>query len=298
MKMDRTNPQTPYFLMYLMGVFVLGLAFLSACTATPVAINSGEKDRFTQEPLTAAITLPPIWTPTMTQPPSATPTESLDPEQEATPPSGFSTPVPMAIVTTMPRSSDLTGWQRVETKLVAFWLPGSFEIIDLGDSFGEFFSAFFEGFAEGMGDWIGEISAELDGEGATPEPINLDDLDGTFEFDFLMAIDEDLLTSVFMISQPRESGNNLENYLHEALSGIEGDFTLLSLQAIEDAPYEMGRAIVEMQDPDTHMTGNMLMYVILGADNAWTLNFIAADGKFEQLLPIFEKSVESFTIKP
>lgn len=82
------------------------------------------------------------------------------------------------------------------------------------------------------------------------------------------------------------------------MNGIEGDFTLLSVQAIEGATYEMGRAILELQDPETQMMGKMLMYVILGTDNAWTLSYQTASEKFDLLLPTFEKSAGSFEIKP
>jgi len=201
-------------------------------------------------------------------------------------------------VTAVPQSGDFAGWQEIGTKLATFWLPGSFEIINLGDGFGELFSAFFEGFAEGLGELVGELSAELGGDDATLEPLNLDDLDGAFEFDFLIAIAEDLLTSAFLISQPLEPGTNLDYHLHDALNGIEGDFTVLSLQAIEGGKYEMGCAILEVQDPETKMMGNLLMYIILGSDNVWTLSYQTASEKFDQLLTTFEKSADSFEIKP
>jgi hypothetical protein len=106
------------------------------------------------------------------------------------------------------------------------------------------------------------------------------------------------VTSVFLISQQYEPGTDLNTHLHDALNGIEGDFTLLSLQVIEGAKYQMGRAILEMQDPETQMTGNMVMYVILGNNNDWTLGYQTASEEFVQLLPTFEKSAGSFEIKP
>ena len=90
----------------------------------------------------------------------------------------------------------------------------------------------------------------------------------------------------------------MDYHIHNALNGIEGDFTLLSLQAIEGGRYEMGRATLELQDPDTQMMGNMLMYVILGTDNVWTLSYQTASEKFDLNLPTFEKSADSFEIKP
>lgn len=90
----------------------------------------------------------------------------------------------------------------------------------------------------------------------------------------------------------------MDFHLRNALNGIEGDFTLLSLQAIEEAKYEMGRAMLELQDPETQMMGNMVMYVILGTDNVWTLSYQTASEKYDLLLPTFEKSADSFEIKP
>ena len=282
----------------LIGTSVVGLMVLSACALTPAEVSSQETGSTLQGPPQAAATLPPMWTPTNTQPPVATPTESLAPAQETAQPLDLGALVPVEIVTPSPLIDDITGWQRVETKLAIFWLPGSYEVIDLGGGFGELFGDFFEDFAVGMGELVGELSSELDGDGATPEPLDLDDLNNAFEFDFIIATDEDLLTSAFLISQPREPGTSLDVHLHDALNGIEGDFTLLSLQAIEGAKYEMGRAILEVQDPELQMMGNVLMYVILGNDNVWTLSYQTPSEKFDQLVPTFEKSADSFEIKP
>lgn len=40
------------------------------------------------------------------------------------------------------------------------------------------------------------------------------------------------------------------------------------------------------------------MYVILGTDNVWTLSYQTASEKFDLNLPTFEKSADSFEIKP
>ena len=271
---------------------------LSACALTPADMSSQETGSNLQDPHQAAATLPPMWTPTNTQPPVSTPTETLSPVRETAQPLDLDSLVTVEIVTPSPHSGDITGWQRVETKLATFWLPASYEVIDLGGGFGELFGDFFEDFAVGMGELVGELGSELGGEGATPEPLDLDDLNNAFEFDFIIATDEDLLTSAFLISQPREPGTKMDVHLHDALNGIEGDYTLLSLQAIEGAKYEMGRAILEVHDPELQMMGNVLMYVILGDDNVWTLSYQTPSVKFDQLMPTFEKSADSFEIKP
>ena len=298
MTMYSRNSRTQSSLRNIIGTSFFGLIVLSACALTPADVSSQETMSNIQDPPQAAATLPPMWTPTNTQPPVSTRTESLSPAQEIAQPLDLGSLIPVEIVTPLPHSGDIAGWQRVETKLATFWLPASYEIIDLGDGFGELFGAFFEDFAVGMGELVGELTSELSGDGATPEPLNLDDLNSAFEFDFLIATDEDLLTSAFLISQPREQGTDLDYHLHDALNGIEGDFKLLSLQAIEGAKYEMGRALLEVHDPELQMMGKMLIYVILGKDNVWTLSYQTASEKFDQLLPTFEKSADSFEIKP
>jgi len=298
MTMSNRNSRPQSSLRNIIGTSLIGLMVLSACALTPADVRSQEAGSNLQDPPQAAATLPPMWTPTNTQPPVSTPTESISPAQETAQPLDLDSLVPVVIVTPLPHSGDIAGWQRVETKLATFWLPASYEIIDLGDGFGELFGDFFEDFAVGMGELVGELSSELGGDGATPEPLNLGDLNSAFEFDFLIATDEDILTSAFLISQPREPGTDLDFHLHDALNGIEGDFKLLSLQAIEGAKYEMGRALLEVHDPELKMMGKMLMYVILGEDNVWTLSYQTASEKFDQLLPTFEKSADSFEIKP
>ncbi len=233
MTANTRNNQPQSSLRNLIGTSVIGFMVLSACALTPPRVSSQETEPSLQNPSQAAAALPPMWTPTNAQLPVSIPTELLSPARETTQPLDLDSLVPVEIVTPLPHSSDIAGWQRVETKLATFWLPGSYEIIDLGDGFGELFGAFFEDFAMGMGELVGELSSELGGDGATPEPLNLDDLNSTFEFDFILATDEDLLTGAFLISQPLEQGTDLNTHLHDALNGIEGDFTLISLQAIE-----------------------------------------------------------------
>ena len=298
MTMYSRNNHTRSLLRNLIVISIIGLIVLSACALIPADVIPQETGPHLQNPPEAAATLPPMWTPTNTQPPVSTPTESLSPPRETAQPPDLDSLVPVVIVTPLPHSGDIAGWQRVETKLATFWLPASYEIIDLGDGFGELFGAFFEDFAVGMGEFVEELSSELGGDGATPEPINQDDLNSAFEFDFIIAIDEDLLTSAFLISQPREPETDLDTHLHDALNGIEGDYKLLSLQAIEGTKYEMGRALLEVHDPELQMMGKMLMYVILGENNVWTLSYQTASEKFDQLLPTFEKSADSFEIKP
>jgi hypothetical protein len=93
-----------------------------------------------------------MWTPTNTQLPISTPTESISPEQETAQLLDLDSLVPVEIVTPLPHSSDIAGWQRVETKLATFWLPGSYDIIDPREGFGVLFGAFFGDFAMGMGE--------------------------------------------------------------------------------------------------------------------------------------------------
>lgn len=160
MTIHRRNTQPSHSTLTIIGASVIGFVVLSACAITPTEISSQETDTNLLDPPKAAATFPPLWTPTHTQPPASSPNESLSPALETSQPLGLDSLVPVEIVTAVPRSGDYAGWQQVDTNLATFWLPGSFEIIDLGDGFGELFSAFFEGVAEGLGELAEELSAE------------------------------------------------------------------------------------------------------------------------------------------
>jgi hypothetical protein len=285
---------------------ILTAILLTACSSA--STNAVPLQTFDQN--AGAVSLPPTWTPTSSPTasparPTSTPLASID-EEPSTPSAWHAesgatrTPRPLPSlptlqrVTSAPVGSNDAGWQRVETRLAEFMLPGSYQVIDLGSGFSDFFGAFAQGFVEGMGEFAGEIAGEM---GLTPTPLVVEDLDQAFTFDFLLALEEDLQTSVVLVSEPMETPPELEESMRASLGSMEGDLKILGWQLIEDRTVPTGRILVEATVPESGETGRALIFVFLSPTQRWNLIYQTSAELFPSELATFEQSAASFRIK-
>ncbi len=239
--------------------------------------------------------LPPTWTPEPTLPPTQTPLPSPtvpSPTPTATPsPTRHSlpemTPVP---VTLAPQGNVPDDWQLVEGNTASFKVPPAFEVMDLGSGFGELFQLLIEGFVEGFSELAEEMGEEMGlTPAATQDISDLEDLPG---FDFVMAFQETDLAIILVIGEEKEEMPTLNKALNEALAGMEGDYTLLRKENIQDGPQPMARAFLTVED-ETLGTGKQLIYFIQGEGVEWTFFFGAPVDLFESYLPQFEMVIST-----
>jgi hypothetical protein len=246
------------------------------------------------EPATQ-VQLPPTWTPEPTHTPApATATSDL-PTAAATEPGSTPiiqyTPLVTEVITPAPVDTNWSGWQWVEGKHARFRIPNSYEIMDLGEGFGGLFALFTMAFTEGFSEMFEGM--EMEGSEEIP-PIPEEELEAAFDFDFILAMESDMITSAFFVSEPLDGTKTMDSLLKEAVAGVEGSARLLAIEHIEDAPYTMSRAFVETRDPETGMRGKQVAYVILSGDRAYTISYQTSLENFDSQLPTFEKSVSSF----
>lgn len=292
--------------------FTVGSAaiLIAGCAGSPVvepAIAPAEPASQAGEPATLPATetpmlLPPTWTST----PSSTPKPATDtpanPEFTATiaplQALGTFTPIPADIITPASVNQNWVGWKWIETTNTKLRVPESYEVFDLGQGMGELIVALLEGLTEGFEESFEGLEG-LSGEEIQISPTEMGftapELEGTFDFDFLIAFDDDFITSVVLASEP--TSLSLDFAMQQSLQQIEGDFRVLSRQVIEGAPYEMGRFIIEVHHPEMNRDGRQLLYIILHEGQAYSLGYQTLKSKFEAQLPVFEKSASTFTIK-
>ncbi|MGD2162112.1 MAG: hypothetical protein PVG04_03390 [Anaerolineales bacterium] len=290
---------------------ILGsLFFLSACDMAPAiepTLSPAEPITQADNPSPLAVTdtplqLPPTWTATNSPTPRSA-TETPEPDLDTSTPESIDaletfTPIPADIITPVSVDQNWIGWKWIESKNAKLRVPESFELFDLGQGMGDLMLALLEGLMEGFGETF-EGLEDLSEDDLQIEPTEMgfssDELQGVFDFDFLIAFDDDFITSVVLASEP--SNLSLEFAMQQSLQNMEGDFTVLSRQVIEGAEYDMGRFIIEVRDPEMGRDGQQLLYIILHDGQAYSLGYQTLKSKFNTLLPMFEKSASTFTIK-
>jgi hypothetical protein len=283
---------------------------LSGCDIAP----ADELDPYPSEPIAQAeeptplaatdmpFQLPATWTATNSPTPRPA-TETPEAAKETSTPEPLValatfTPFPADIITPVSVDQNWYGWKWIESTNARLRVPNSYEVFDLGQGMGELMLALLEGLMEGFGEAFEGLDDYSD-EDFQIEPTEMgfssEELEGAFDFDFLIAFDDDFITSVVLASEP--SNLTLEFAMQESLQNMEGDFTVLSRQIIEGAEYDMGRFIIEVRDPEMDRDGRQLLYIILHEGHAYSLGYQTLKSKFEQNLPIFEQSASTFTIE-
>jgi hypothetical protein len=232
------------------------------------------------------VSLPPKWTDTPS--PTVAPSTLIP---TATPPYGLEWTTPSSV------DADYDGWVRLESSRAALWLPPGFEAMDLGE-FGDVMVLMMYAMTEAMGQMAGEIASEL----ATPIPgrptptlVSLEELQRTIVFDFVVAGSGEE-AAVFMVGEPPKEGVNLGNAIQGALDSFKGESTVETQHVIADKPYPMARLVVASVDAESGRAGKQLIYVFVIDERAWSLTYVAPAERFEELLPLFEKSAASFEL--
>lgn len=255
------------------SLLALGL-LLSACGPRP-----------SPEPLPSAeplgISLPPEWT--------ATPSLTAAPTVTPTPPFG------LTWATAVPVGRALDGWVRVESKSASLWLPPGFEVADLGE-FGDLMALMAYAMTEAMGEMAAAFATPEPGR-PTPTIVSLEELQQAFLFDFVLAGSEADQAALFLVGDPPQAGIDLGAAIQEAVDGFEGEVFVDEQYAIADRPYPTARLVIATYDAESGEGGRHLLYVFIIDDRAWELNYAAPEDRFDAMLPLFEESAASFSLR-
>ncbi len=115
-------------------------------------------------------------------------------------------------------------------------------------------------------------------------------------FDFVVVGSTSEESALFMVGDPPKEGVDLGTAIEGALDGFECDYTVETQHAISDRPYPMARLVVTSVDVESGRTSRQLVYVFVIDERAWSLTYVAPADRFEELLPLFEKSAASFEL--
>jgi hypothetical protein len=277
-------------------VISLVLISLTACSGLPatVQIEPEAPDIVNGE---NAVVFPPTWTPTLipteTQiSETATPIATEDPGSSV--PASPELPDATAVVPT----SSTSGWQLVEGATASFYLPGSFEVLDLGSEFGLLMAALMTGMMEGMVEMTNELGQEFGADPITPTPMDLSELESAFQIDFVLAMQADEKTSAFLFSEPLETSTSLEEQMQSTLEEQSNTLEIISMARIVDSEYETGRMDLLVTDSETGEQGHVLIYIILLTERVYQLGYTTTIERYRELLPIFDASASTFSVYP
>jgi hypothetical protein len=123
-------------------------------------------------------------------------------------------------------------------------------------------------------------------------------MQAAFKIDLLMALDESVKAAVFLLGEPVQSGTTLESQMASAIESVEGPAEVLRHEVVIGSPYLTARAFVRTSDIESGRSVSQLIYVFLHGERAWTISYQAETAAFEGLLPIFERSAQSFVARP
>jgi hypothetical protein len=243
----------------------------------------------------AAITLPPVWTDTPTPsvlPPTPTPTVTPIPTEA---PRQLVTtrgaPLPTAIVVALAgEDPDLAGLKRIDTKSAFFFVPESYQVIDMGEM-GEAMVLLMQVFAEGMVEAFAGMVTPAPGETVTPPA--LDEMTASMQFDLLMAADAAGASAVFLVGEPRPVQADLQAMLLKAIEDNQNEVLVERTELIYGGRYPMARALLQVRDLESGQLSRQALYLIAGGERLWTLSYQSDPERFDSMLPIFERSARS-----
>lgn len=286
------------------SITILLLSFLillnTACELVPSSAPPPLQPSPTSSTIkvTAMSELPPTWTTV----PTLVPTFTYTPSPTSPPPTATPDPNTFNIGTLMTPEAvvfpadplDISGWNRIEGQTAAMSIPPSYEVLDFTGAFVELMFGFIESFAEGFTEFAEDLGDEL---GATPQVIEeMPELEVPL-FDFIIAVEETSQSAIILVSVDRGPETTTEDLINQALTDSEAEFQLVTREILTDAPYPMERVFLDIEDEELG-PGRQVIYVILGDQIAWNLIFATPLELFDQNLPLFETSINSFTPLP
>jgi hypothetical protein len=186
----------------------------------------------------------------------------------------------------------------LESKRAALWLPPGFVATDMGE-FSDVMALMVYAMTEAMGQMMSEMGAEFASPAPgqpTPTTVSLEELQQTIVFDMVMAGSVSEESALFLVGDPPKEGIDLGTAVQGALDSFEGEYTVETQHAISDRPYPMARLVVSSVDAESGQAGRRLLYVFVVDERAWSLTYAAPAERFEELLPLFEKSAASFEL--
>ncbi|WP_138505942.1 serine/threonine-protein kinase [Nostoc sp. PA-18-2419] len=114
-----------------------------------------------------------------------------------------------------------------------------------------------------------------------------------FSFDSIRG-NSGFLTNVIVSKEQVTSTINLETYLQEESKHFPAQIRIVDIKTGSVEGYQVGRIITETS---LGISGKQIYYVIKDRNTIWNVIFSTGADEFEQRLPIFEASIDTFLVK-
>jgi len=167
-----------------------------------------------------------------------------------------------------------SGWKKFEGGGAELWLPPSWEGGDLSEKLDELRTS------------LGSHNPDLENFAQivkqNPSAISI------WAFDTKTANSISLGARVMVINERIYPGTNFKNLVNES---INNGFILLDMKTYKVEDYSVGRII------QLGKNSGQIIYIIKDGGTLWTVLFSARKDEFEQNLPIFEASIQTFLFK-
>lgn len=167
-----------------------------------------------------------------------------------------------------------SGWKKFEGGGAELWLPPSWEGANLSEELDKFRTSF--------GSHNPDIESVAQIVKQNPSAFNI------FAFDTKTANSISLGSIVMIMNEQIYSGTNFKNLLNES---IQNGFVILDMKIYKIEDYDVGRII------QLGKNSAQIKYIIKDGGNLWTVLFSAPKDEFDQNLPIFEASIQTFLFK-
>lgn len=192
------------------------------------------------------------------------------------------TPAPAAISTPIPPTpAPLAGWKQFEGRGVGLWLPENFEGGDLAND-------------------LEVIANRLKSLGPPYEQMANTIKQNPALF-VLLIFDSKIgrgggFTNVVVTKEQVLSVVTLDTFMDETARQFPATFTVADRKKVHLDAYEAGQFVINSEINNNKIKS--LVYIIKNKNVFWSISYNAIMTEFEELLPTFERSANTFRIKP
>jgi hypothetical protein len=191
------------------------------------------------------------------------------------------TVTPQFTATPQPTNTPIPGWEKFEGRGVELWLPESFE----GGNLDEDLDLIVERL-KGLGPEFEQLSQTLDQNRS---------VFALWAFDSKVG-EQGSLTSANITTEQVLSVITIDIYLDAVEKQFPPGFAVRERDIVQLGDREAGRLIADFTV--SGVSGNQLLYVVKDGNNIWVISYGTSVDEFEERLPVFEQSAQTFSIQP
>ncbi len=246
-------------------ILLVSMLLLGSCSPQPAVTPAAE----TQAPTVPSATVPIFST--------ATPVPTITPFPTRTP---TSTPEPTSTSLPLPTAEPVTGYARFQGKGMEIWLPDSY----IGGNLDTDLDIILAN--------IQKAGSEFN---ATADLINRNrELFSLWAFDQKIG-NSRFMTNVNVIRQTVLSSVTLQIYTEANAQSLPSDFKVTETSYRDFGPYKGSRMLLSATIQNIKI--KEAIYILQDGATMWVVTYGTSDGEFEERLPSFEKSIETFRSK-